>query len=184
MVSLGAAFDEVLQIVRTEAAALGMDQTPVLLGLVEGGLTIPVLRKGTRFLEAFPESRAYQVSRAMSDLLFCGVPDSVVNQWSARYSEGLNSLQQTAINEFGVLRGESVFVVAPTVSRTLGHSGYRPPQLDHSLRKSRYTRPQRPCLKTSEACRSRGASSRSSDACSDSDRGPTPTAVPLPSSAK
>src|SRR5260370_399420 len=78
VVSLAAAFDEVLQIVRSEAATLGMDQTPVVFGFVEGGLTIPVLHRGVRFLEAFPESRAYQVSSAMADLPHCGVPDSVV----------------------------------------------------------------------------------------------------------
>jgi helicase len=63
--SVTAAFDEVLQIVRAEASALGMVQTPVLLGLIEGGLTIPVLRKGANFYDAFPESRAEQVATRM-----------------------------------------------------------------------------------------------------------------------
>jgi helicase len=61
-VSLVSALDKVLAIVRADAAAMGITQTPVLLGMIDGGLTLPALHRGEKFRDAFPETIAMQIS--------------------------------------------------------------------------------------------------------------------------
>lgn len=113
-VSVAAAMDEVLSRVRSEAAAMGCTQTPELLGHISGGLTIPTLRRGARFAVAFPESIRPVVAGAVADLAAYGLPPAVLEAWAERYSDGLNALQRTAVNDTGVLAGESALVIAPT----------------------------------------------------------------------
>jgi helicase len=48
--------DSVMERVRAEAARLGVTQTPVLFGYVEGGLTLPQFQIGEHFKKAFPEA--------------------------------------------------------------------------------------------------------------------------------
>lgn len=115
-VSFPTVADEVIQIARVAALAMGMTQTPVFLGQVEGGLVFPRLRRGENFQANFPLMDVVGTSGAFSDLLPHGFPQDIVDQWSARFAEGLNSLQKRAVNEFGVLAGRSLMVVAPTSS--------------------------------------------------------------------
>lgn len=115
-VSLATAFDEVLEIVRADAAAIGCTQTPVLLGLIEGGLTIPTLCPGARFKDAFPETARPVVEASILELRAYRLPQSLLDVWSERFPAGLNALQLDAINKHGILAGESVLVVAPTSS--------------------------------------------------------------------
>lgn len=113
-ISLASSMDEVLSRVRAEAAAIGCTQTPQFLGQISGGLTMPILRRGVRFRAAFPESVRPVVGTALADLTAYGLPSMVIDAWSERYSAGLNALQVAAINEFGVLAGDSALVIAPT----------------------------------------------------------------------
>jgi helicase len=56
-------------------------------------------------------------------LAYAGLPQEVVDQWTATFPGGLNALQLRAVNEFGVLNGNSLLVVAPTSSgKTLASS--------------------------------------------------------------
>lgn len=115
-VDLLASLGEVMKTVQAEAARLGVEQTPVLLGKVAGGLFIPKLTPGKRFYAAFPELQQVQASSDINDLLNLGFPSPVVEEWAARYPEGLNNLQLDAINQYGITVGKSLLVVAPTSS--------------------------------------------------------------------
>ncbi len=113
-ISLIGLVDEVNRRVRADAARLGYIQTPVMFGHVEGEISIPVMRRGPCYSEAFPEIQTVRVSADFRDLGAYSIPPAVLNQWAARFPNGLNALQQAAINDYNVLGGESLMVVAPT----------------------------------------------------------------------
>lgn len=115
-IDLTAAMAQVMQSVRAAAGQLGVTQTPVLLGHVEGGLALPRLIRGHRFFAAFPEAAGASVSAAVDDLRQFGIPQTVLDEWKARFRGGLNTLQLSAINDYRILDGESLLVVAPTSS--------------------------------------------------------------------
>lgn len=106
--------DAVVRDVRAAAAKFGRIQTPVMLGHIEGELALPQLRRGANFQKCFPELAATKVSANFSDLAAYGIDLAVTTEWTARYPTGLNALQLKAINEYGVLNGDSLLVVAPT----------------------------------------------------------------------
>lgn len=113
-VSLATAMDEVLDAVRADAVAMGCVQTPQLFGVVDGGLTMPVLRPGSHFRAAFPEAARPVVGPAVAGLSAYGLPTAALDAWAEAYPSGLNLLQLDAVNKFGVLAGESALVIAPT----------------------------------------------------------------------
>ncbi|HEU4604465.1 MAG TPA: DEAD/DEAH box helicase, partial [Steroidobacteraceae bacterium] len=113
-VSLVGVLDQVVRHVRATAARLGRVQTPVLFGHVEGELTFPALKRGARFIAEFPEYAPVKVTSAFQDLTAFGIGPEVVSLWQSRFPKGLNSLQQSAINDYGVLSGRSFLTVAPT----------------------------------------------------------------------
>ena len=113
-VDLTAAMAEVLSLVRTEAAAMGCTQTPVLLGHVTGGLMMPALRPGARYRAAFPDALRPIIGPAIADLTAYRLPATALEAWAERYPDGLNPLQVAAVNDYGVLAGESALLIAPT----------------------------------------------------------------------
>lgn len=108
--------DKVTEIVRAEAGRIGVQQTPVHLGYVEGGFTFPPLRPGALFYQHFPELRGYRVGKSLHDLAVFGLPTPILAEWSARFKGGLNDLQLAAVNDHRILDGNSLLVVAPTSS--------------------------------------------------------------------
>lgn len=116
VVNVAGAMSQVQDRVRAEAARLGVEQTPVFLGHIVGGLTLPVLRPGTHFWSAFPETRGARVGSAADELSAFGLAQPILAEWAERYPAGLNSLQLAAVNDFRILDGESLVVVAPTSS--------------------------------------------------------------------
>ena len=56
------------------------------------------------------------VSAVVDDLRQFGIPPPVLEEWTARFRGGLNALQLSAINDYRILDGESLLVVAPTSS--------------------------------------------------------------------
>jgi helicase len=114
MVSLASALDKVQSIVRADAASMGVIQRPVLFGQIDGGFTIPALIKGEKYQLAFPEATSIKVSNRIEDLITIGIPQPVVNVWMDKFPNGLNALQLKAINEYQILQGQSLIVVAPT----------------------------------------------------------------------
>jgi helicase len=113
-VDLLASVAEIMRSVQAEAARMGVEQTPVVLGSVKGGLLIPQLKPGKIFFAAFPELQRIKISSDISDLLQFNFPREVVEEWRKRYPCGLNRLQLEAINEHGIIEGNSLLVIAPT----------------------------------------------------------------------
>lgn len=113
---LPTAIDDVTQRVRAEAGKMGIIQTPVFLGYVEGGLSFPSLRPGKKFYSTFPELRGIKVTSDISDLAGFGIPIPIIDAWRSMFPGGLNSLQLQAVNEGRILDGNSLLVVAPTSS--------------------------------------------------------------------
>lgn len=116
MVSFPEVAGEIIRLTRVEAERISVVQTPVFLGTVQGGLVFPVLKRGDNFFAAFPSIPIQQMSGSFSELASCGFPQEVIDQWMARFPEGLNTLQLEAVNKHGVLNGNSLLVVAPTSS--------------------------------------------------------------------
>ncbi|PJZ49205.1 DEAD/DEAH box helicase [Leptospira saintgironsiae] len=107
---------EIIRLTRIEAERINVKQTPMFLGTVIGGLTFPVLKRGANYFAAFPHKTTKKVSGKIEDLHQYGFPPSIIDQWKVRFPHGLNSLQIQSINEFGILAGNSLLVVAPTSS--------------------------------------------------------------------
>lgn len=116
LVNLTTAMDVVLRLVEAEASRMGVKQTPVLLGYIEGGLTLPSLQAGKNFFDAFPEKKGVRISHKIQELAKYFIPKAVLNEWGSHFQEGLNDLQLQAINEHRILDGQSLLVVAPTSS--------------------------------------------------------------------
>lgn len=108
------AMASIMSIVRAEATRMGVTQTPVMLGHIEGGLALPAFAIGANYLAAFPSRGRAKVTSNLDDLLSLGVPESAVAVWKSLYPSGLNELQLRAVNDERVLDGESLLVVAPT----------------------------------------------------------------------
>ena len=114
-IDVTAAMAEVMKAVRTSASQLGVTQTPVMLGYIEGGLVLPALKPGRRYAEAFPDLSKTRVGDQVRGLVAFGIPEQVTQEWEARFPK-LNALQLAAVNEYRVLDGDSLLVVAPTSS--------------------------------------------------------------------
>lgn len=114
--SSGAAMDRVFDLVRAEAGRMGVTQTPVLLGHIEGGLHLPALHPGPLFAAAFPEASGLRIQRDIASLAAFRLPTAVLTQWQDRLRSGLNDLQLEAVNDGRILDGASLLVVAPTSS--------------------------------------------------------------------
>jgi replicative superfamily II helicase len=108
-------FNYVMRQVLLSARAMHEEQTPSLYGSVEGAPTIARLVPGSRYAQYFPERVRPDAAKAWSSLLPYGIAQEVLDLWAAQMP-GLNPLQLRAINEYRVLDGRSVLVVAPTGS--------------------------------------------------------------------
>ncbi|MHB1683532.1 MAG: DEAD/DEAH box helicase [Bacilli bacterium] len=115
-VNITEALSDIMERVRADAGKIGVIQTPVMLGYVEGGLVLPALRPGENYYRAFPETRGIKVSRDINDLSVFELPNAILGEWSRHFKDGLNDLQLQAVNEYRILDSESLLVVAPTSS--------------------------------------------------------------------
>ncbi|CAN5167719.1 caspase family protein [soil metagenome] len=98
------------------AERMGAVQTPTIYGSLEGAPAIEVLAPGTAYAAAFPSRARPPATADWQSLTSYGLPDQFVGAWTAAMPGGLNELQQSAVNDFGVLDGKSALVVAPTGS--------------------------------------------------------------------
>lgn len=112
---IGVLMEEVTRRVRAEAGRTGHSQTPVWAGLLEGGVELPPLRPGPLFAAEFPDTTGVRVASPVAELAAFGVPKTVLDAWSSRFSD-LNNLQLSAVNDYRVLDGQPLLVVAPTTS--------------------------------------------------------------------
>lgn len=107
--------DRVVSQVRTEAETMGLSQNPVATTYIDGGFVLPTLRRGATFAAAFPEYGAVRVA-TVADLRQFGIPQQIVEAWRDAFHDHLHQLQIDAINEYRILDGQSLFVIAPTSS--------------------------------------------------------------------
>lgn len=115
-VNLPTAMDQVMERVRIEADRMGVSQTPIFFGFVEGGLVVPALRPGSHFYTAFPEVLGIKIGSKIEELSSFGLPKEILTEWSNQFKAGLNDLQLQTVNDYRILEGESLLVVAPTSS--------------------------------------------------------------------
>lgn len=115
-IDIGNLTDEVTQYVRAEASRFGWQQTPVVFNLIEGGLKFPSLLPGNTYAQEFPEFGRTSITENIHDLAAFGIHAQVLQAWTRRFENGLNSLQQMSVNDYGILNGDSLLVVAPTSS--------------------------------------------------------------------
>lgn len=112
---IGVLMEEITRLVRSEAARTGHEQTPVWAGILEGGIELPPLHAGPIFAAEFPDTTGIRVSSAIADLSAFAVPQPILDAWRTRFSD-LNDLQLSAVNDYRVLDGHPLLVVAPTTS--------------------------------------------------------------------
>jgi replicative superfamily II helicase len=114
-IPLLALLDYVTTHVVDSASRLGEVQTPTLYGSVDGVPALPRLTPGASYSAAFPGRVRPPATAAWDSLTPYGLSQAVIDRWSGAMP-GLNDLQLAAVNEFGVLNGKSLLVVAPTSS--------------------------------------------------------------------
>ncbi len=115
-VNLLTAMNTVMELVRTEAARIGVIQTPVLLNHIEGGLVLPALKPGQKYFAAFPDKQGVKVTKDIAELSQFGLPHELLAEWHGLFKNGLNDLQLIAVNDYRILNGASLLVIAPTSS--------------------------------------------------------------------
>jgi replicative superfamily II helicase len=115
-VEIQAVMSRIMDRVRADAARIGVTQTPVMAGSITGGLTFPVLKPGKNFISAFPETQGITITKDIQKLAQYGLPNEVITVWSQLFQDGLNEVQLKAVNDYRILDGKSLLVVAPTSS--------------------------------------------------------------------
>ena len=106
-------FQYVMDGVVAAAGRIRQIQTPTLYGSVEGAPTMPILKAGSHFAVAFPDRVRSPATSDWPSLESYGFSSGLLNAWSIAMP-GLNDLQLSAINNYGVLDRKSLLVVAPT----------------------------------------------------------------------
>lgn len=97
------------------AHTLGHAQNPTLRGSIDGDVSWPIFTPGPKVMAAFPEHARNPATADLASLAGRGFPAGILDAWAAAVPT-LNSLQIAAINEYGILDGENLVVVAPTSS--------------------------------------------------------------------
>ena len=97
------------------ARQFGHAQHPALRGTIDGELSWPVFVPGSHYTTAFPGRASARATADVSSLTAFGFTPAVISVWAGAIPT-LNALQLDAINEFSVLSGDHLVVVAPTSS--------------------------------------------------------------------
>jgi replicative superfamily II helicase len=90
-------------------------QEPTLRGQWDGEVIWPTFTSGPLYNAVHPPLTTSPVTKDIQSLRGHGIPEAVLDRW-AEHIEGLNQLQQDAVNEAGLLEGRNVLVVSPTSS--------------------------------------------------------------------
>ena len=99
-----------------EAAAMGATQTPTVYSSLQGEAQLPRLTPGTGWAELYPDRALAPATKDWGSLEVHGLPQFALRRWAAAMPDGLNELQLAAINDYGLLAGGNLVVVAPTSS--------------------------------------------------------------------
>jgi helicase len=114
-VNLYKVIEYVTRHVEADARQMGHDQTPALRGKIDGAPLWPQLVAGSIYSARFPERVRRPAAPNPTSLAAFGIGSQITDRWGGLIEE-LNELQLRAINEFGLLDGESLVVTAPTSS--------------------------------------------------------------------
>lgn len=114
-VNLYRVIEYVTRHVEADAAQMGCLQTPTLRGRIDGAPRWPIMAPGSLYAERFPDRVRQPATSDLASLDVFGFPPAVPNAWAGSIP-GLNELQLSAINDYGVLDGENLVVTAPTTS--------------------------------------------------------------------
>lgn len=109
------AIEYVTRQVEADARQLGATQTPTLRGQLDGVPLWPIFEPGDRYAALFPERVRSPATSDLDSLGAFGLSDTIIGAWASSIP-GLNALQLSAINDFGVLDGQDLVVSAPTSS--------------------------------------------------------------------
>jgi len=101
--------------VKNFAGSFGEAQNPMLLGQITEEISFPIFAAGSLYRAAFPERDSTSIEPDIQSLVNIGFPQGIVDSWKNTIPS-LNELQVSAINEYGILRGEHLVVSAPTSS--------------------------------------------------------------------
>jgi hypothetical protein len=107
--------DHVTRRVVDASAALRKEQHPAFRGSVDGVASWPILTPGARYAAAFPDRVREPATADLQSLEAFGLPPVLLDTW-AEAIPSLNDLQLAAINDYGVLDGANLLVIAPTSS--------------------------------------------------------------------
>lgn len=113
--SLYKLIEYVTRMVTADAAQMGSKQTPTLRGKLDGAPLWPILKPGSRYAALFPDRVRAPAIADLQSLASFGFSSKILEAWSEAIPS-LNDLQLAAINDYGVLDGESLVVTAPTSS--------------------------------------------------------------------
>lgn len=105
----------VVEQVRSGALTHGAKQTATLRGQMDGEITWPVFSRGPLYTERFPDKARARVTGDVDSLRGAGFAAELLSAW-ATHIPTLNTLQQDAINDYGLLAGDHLLVSAPTSS--------------------------------------------------------------------
>ncbi|MGH3941653.1 MAG: DEAD/DEAH box helicase [Pseudonocardiaceae bacterium] len=103
------------RVVSSASSGFSARQHPTLRGRWDGEVIWPTFVPGPRYNALYPPTTKSPVTAGIRSLAAHGLSEPVLEAWAANLP-GLNSLQQDAINEAGLLRGENILVMAPTSS--------------------------------------------------------------------
>ncbi len=110
-----ALMDEVARRVSSKARRIGKVQTPIWAGRIKGGVPFPPVRHGAYCRDESPDTGQVVANPPIRDLAAFGLPAALLDAWAARFST-LNAMQLSAVNQYRVLDGEHLLVIAPTTS--------------------------------------------------------------------
>ena len=114
--NLTQAVGRVIARTRELAQQIGEQQDACFVGGSEGALELPVLKKAAAWRKLFPDFSTITIRKDLDQLAAFGIPAEILDQWRARFPDGLNELQLEAVNRHRILAGHSLLVVAPTSS--------------------------------------------------------------------
>lgn len=99
-----------------KAEAIGAIQTPTVYSSLQGEAQLPRLTPGAAWAELYPDQALAPATKDWDSLEPYGLPPFALQRWAAAMPAGLNDLQLAAINDYGLLDGRNLVVVAPTSS--------------------------------------------------------------------
>ncbi|MFA5022512.1 MAG: DEAD/DEAH box helicase [Patescibacteria group bacterium] len=105
----------VTQRVIDAAKQIGKEQNPTMRGQIDSSFTWPIFNLGDKYLSYFPERGQKQISEELDDLSGYGFSTGLIDVLKQSIPK-LNKLQQDAINEYKLFRGDHLVVSAPTSS--------------------------------------------------------------------